>query len=122
MHLYFTHPRGELRNTVGRLPGVDEALPGLDLRGDGGYVVAAPSRHASGAVYGWQQAGTPVAPAPSWLRGESTRRGHRMQRRRSSSKPMRCGRRCPEDAMPGSTGPPSPSAPWCPAVCSMSRR
>lgn len=47
LHLYYRHPGVELCNTAGRLPGVAEELPGVDLRGDGGYVVAAPSRHAT---------------------------------------------------------------------------
>ena len=34
-HLYFAHPGGLVRNKVGLAPGVD-------LRGDGGYVVAPP--------------------------------------------------------------------------------
>ena len=40
-HLYFAHPGGEVRNKVG-------LAPGIDLRGDGGYIVAPPSLHASG--------------------------------------------------------------------------
>lgn len=46
--------------------------PGLDVRGVGGYVVAAPSVHASGAAYAWEASSDPgegVAPAlaPAWL-------------------------------------------------------
>ena len=67
-HLVYAHPGGELRNTAGRLAGVAEALPGVDLRGDGGYIVAAPSRHRSGAAYAWIDPAAPVAAAPGWLR------------------------------------------------------
>ena len=28
-------------------------LPGVDIRGDGGYIVVAPSQHISGGIYGW---------------------------------------------------------------------
>src|SRR6266446_3353 len=37
-HYWFKHPGGTVRNFV-------KKLPGLDLRGDGGYVVVPPSRH-----------------------------------------------------------------------------
>ncbi|MHC4550153.1 MAG: bifunctional DNA primase/polymerase [Planctomycetota bacterium] len=73
-HLYFAHPGGLVRNRVGLAPGVD-------LRGDGGYVVAPPSRHASGRRYVWSRAPGEAdpAPAPEWLLREATgprRRGH----------------------------------------------
>jgi hypothetical protein len=50
-------------------------LPGVDWRGKGGYVVASPSVHPSGAVYGWKcgednpafGANAPIRPAPAWL-------------------------------------------------------
>jgi hypothetical protein len=38
-HIYYRHPGGTVKNSAGQL-GV-----GLDVRADGGYVVAAPSRH-----------------------------------------------------------------------------
>jgi hypothetical protein len=45
-HLYYTsaHP---VPSSIGRLG------PGLDIRGDGSYIVAPPSRHASGRSYRW---------------------------------------------------------------------
>lgn len=63
-HLLYAHPGADtlLRNTV-RLDG----YAGLDIRGDGGYIVAPPSRHASGARYQWHAAGDPVRPMPQWL-------------------------------------------------------
>jgi putative DNA primase/helicase len=45
--------------------------PGIDIRANGGYVVAAPSRHENGKLYTWQGEGLPqrdwIAPAPKWL-------------------------------------------------------
>ncbi len=48
LHLYFAHPGRTVRNSVGALG------PGVDVRGDGGYVIAPPSRHASGGTYRWK--------------------------------------------------------------------
>lgn len=67
LHLLFAHPGG-LRNTTGRLAGCELALPNVDLRADGGALVAPPSLHVSGRRYRWVDASVPLAPAPSWLR------------------------------------------------------
>jgi len=62
-HLYLRPPEGvRVRNAVG-------LAPGLDVRAEGGYVVAPPSRHASGVDYEW--AISPdvqdLAECPLWL-------------------------------------------------------
>jgi hypothetical protein len=63
-HLYLAHPHVEVRNRVG-------LSPGLDLRGDGGVVVAPPSIHPSGGRYRWVPGHAPdelrPAPLPDWL-------------------------------------------------------
>lgn len=61
-HYYFSHPGHAIHNAAGLLPGVD-------LRGDGGYVVAPPSIHQSGNRYEWMldPFDTPLAPLPDWL-------------------------------------------------------
>lgn len=61
LHLYWKMPPWLISNAVG-------VLPGIDVRGDGGYVVAPPSRHRSGRLYLWD-AGQPEQPAecPRWL-------------------------------------------------------
>jgi hypothetical protein len=46
-HCLFRHPDREIRNGA-------RLLPGLDVRGDGGYIVIPPSIHPSGKKYGWQ--------------------------------------------------------------------
>jgi len=53
-HLYF---QGPVPTSVGQLG------RGLDVRGIGGYVVAPPSRHASGATYRWERLSLPL---PRW--------------------------------------------------------
>lgn len=63
-HLYFTHPGGLIRNRTG-------IAQGIDLRSDGGYVVAPPSIHPSGGRYVWSPGRSPhdtaPAPLPRWL-------------------------------------------------------
>ncbi|MDQ4144892.1 MAG: bifunctional DNA primase/polymerase [Actinomycetota bacterium] len=68
IHLLLRAP-GErsLHNHASRLPGIGD-LPGVDLRADGGYVVAPPSLHASGNRYSWLDETAPIAAAPEWLR------------------------------------------------------
>ncbi len=61
-HLLFEHPGEKVANKV-KESGLG---PGLDVRGDGGYIVAPPSAHIAGG-YGWMDAGTPIAPMPEWL-------------------------------------------------------
>ena len=51
---------GPIQSSVGRV-GL-----GLDVRGDGGYVLAPPSVHPDGPVYRWIN-DLPIAPAPDWL-------------------------------------------------------
>jgi hypothetical protein len=53
-------------------------LPHVDWRGRGGYVVAPPSRHASGHLYQWvigRDVETPLGEAPAPLRARLERRG-----------------------------------------------
>ena len=77
-HLYFRHPGGTVHNKVG-------LAPGIDLRGDGGLVVAPPSLHRSGRRYRWLRGCDPAAlapaPLPDWLlafsrQGVGHSRGH----------------------------------------------
>jgi len=62
-HYIFKHPGGEVRNFARR-------LPGLDLRGDGGYIVAPPSVHPSGGIYEWGLSPEMESPrpVPVWLK------------------------------------------------------
>lgn len=74
-HLYFAHPGELLHNRVG-------IVAGVDLRGDGGYVVAPPSVHASGEPYRWERSADVcrLAPLPDWLKhtasDDRSHRGH----------------------------------------------
>lgn len=52
-----------------RVPNSVELVgPGLDVRGDGGYVIAPPSLHESGRRYSWDVGGgEQTEPAPKWF-------------------------------------------------------
>lgn len=65
-HYYFAHPGGIVPNSTGRLG------PGIDVRGDGGYVIAPPSTHASGSRYSFTSTGV-LAPLPPWIRMQAVR-------------------------------------------------
>jgi hypothetical protein len=60
-HVWLKHPGFAVRNFVHK-------LPELDMRADGGYVVAYPSIHPSGRRYLWEIGlETPFAEVPAWL-------------------------------------------------------
>jgi Bifunctional DNA primase/polymerase, N-terminal/Primase C terminal 1 (PriCT-1) len=64
-HLYLRHPGGRVPNSRGTI------APGIDVRGDGGYVIAPPSQHHSGNRYKWADGydfrHAPLTDAPPWL-------------------------------------------------------
>lgn len=64
VHIYFRYP-GPVKNSASLLGA------GLDIRGDGGYVVAPPSTHISGGSYAWDVDAhpddTPLADMPAWM-------------------------------------------------------
>ncbi|MEI6641925.1 MAG: bifunctional DNA primase/polymerase, partial [Novosphingobium sp.] len=62
-HWYFRHPGGTIRNGT-------KIFPSADVRGDGGYVVAAGSIHETGVVYTYHQPPglVELAEMPQWLR------------------------------------------------------
>jgi hypothetical protein len=65
IHLFYRHPNHPVTNSAKRLR--DTYGPGLDVRGDGGYVVVAPSVHPSGRRYEWQSDPHSIEPWPAWL-------------------------------------------------------
>ncbi len=62
-HLIFTWDSNiEIRNSASKIG------PGIDVRGEGGYVCLPPSRNADGGVYQWDPDGADQAvAAPDWL-------------------------------------------------------
>lgn len=72
-HRLFRYPSGvtiKNRTKLGGFP--------IDVRADGGYFIAPPSKHKSGNVYQWVHSPdvTPIADAPQWLIGFMTDRGN----------------------------------------------
>jgi hypothetical protein len=77
-HYYFRYPGESIANKI-------SLAPGLDIRGDGGLVVAPPSPHVSGRRYCWDVTANwelSLAPAPAWL-FEGLQDGHHNHRLRS---------------------------------------
>jgi len=62
IHRYFRHPGPgiKIKNTASELG------EGVDVRGDGGMVIAPPSVNLDGRTYRWLNA-LPIAPMPGWL-------------------------------------------------------
>jgi hypothetical protein len=64
LHLYFRYPLGfDLRNAQDR-----DDVPGIDWRGNGGYVLLPPSAHPDGGNYAWSvDSADTFAEIPEWL-------------------------------------------------------
>lgn len=60
IHYYFNHPGFPVKNSASKI------APGVDVRGDGGMVIAPPSVKPGVGSYTWRNA-LPVADAPAWL-------------------------------------------------------
>lgn len=76
-HVFFRYPDFPVKNSTSTI------APGVDVRGDGGYVVLPRSVHVSGHHYEWDASSrpdrVPIAPAPAWmlalLRGDGKNAG-----------------------------------------------
>ena len=64
-HILFRHPGGTIPNSTSKI------APGIDIKADGGYIVAPPSQHISGKHYAisvdHHPDDVPLADAPAWL-------------------------------------------------------
>ncbi len=82
-HSYFKYPGSKIGNRK------DFYGPGLDFRGDGGYVVAAGSNHISGGTYEWEVSfdDAPLAEIPAWLLDILLNKKHQEKKRRDGSIP-----------------------------------
>lgn len=65
-HYFFRYPnQAEIRNSISKMGS------GIDIRGEGGYIVAPPSIHPNGQAYEWEASceppKVPIADAPDWL-------------------------------------------------------
>ncbi len=64
-HICFANPKNK------RIGNKVKFLPGLDIRGEGGYIVAPPSLHKSGSRYKWKNGNIPtkdnLAVCPNWI-------------------------------------------------------
>lgn len=71
-HLFFADPGRPIRNSV------NQVGPGIDVRADGGYVIAPPSMHVAGDRYAWTRVGQ-ESDMPEWLEHlvDPPRREHR---------------------------------------------
>jgi len=106
-HHYFSQPAGqEVRCSA------DKFGPGLDVRGEGGYVVVPPSPHESGTPYAWVRGSlldSPPPVAPGWLFSALFTSSPPKARSHTRSHMFSQGR---EKKNLSALGEPPPSLPW----------
>ena len=76
VHYLYDDPDWKLRNTAGKLPGIPERTPGIDLRASGGYIVVTPSETDQGAYEWLANWMDEPAPSPDWLRPKPKRQAN----------------------------------------------
>lgn len=88
-HHFFVHPGTHVKTAT-------SVIPGVDSRGDGGYVIVPPSRHVSGGVYEWQEDpwnGAEMADTPQWwLEALESSRHRKEQQQNTDDKIFEGGR------------------------------
>lgn len=73
-HFYFKYA-----NASANIPNRANFLKGLDIRADGGYIVAPPSIHATKLEYTWDMSINTIAPIPDWLEELIMNKQHSIQ-------------------------------------------
>ncbi len=87
-HWIYRNPNGaDVRNTV-----TFAGYKGVDLRANGGYIVAPPSSHESGRRYEVLD-DSEIAPAPTWLMALARKKGTRSRQTATESQPIPEGQR-----------------------------
>lgn len=65
-HFYYEHPGAGVKiKSAANVFG--DGFPGVDVRGDGGMVIAPPSVHENGVLYEFEHSRAPLRPCPQWL-------------------------------------------------------
>jgi hypothetical protein len=88
-HSYLAHPGHKVKSDSGIA-----GYSGIDIKGDGGYVLAPPSTHISGKPYSWRiSPGQPLAPCPQWLLKLLAEAPNQVARRHGNDEPILKGQR-----------------------------
>lgn len=77
-HFIYAAGNHGLRNQT-KIFGSQKDAEGVDIRGDGGYIIVAPSRHYSGNYYELEDPDVPIVPVPLWLVGHQRAQTGRLQ-------------------------------------------